>query len=388
MKNHFFTLWLSLLFAFACTSKEEEILQKPLSEQNFEFEIYDSLVVDYLGNLILMDISPDQNHFLLIDQNTDSIFVTNPKGEIQYQYKRTGEGPEMTKGNRIGIGKFLDDQSFLIPGSQGLFVYSLSGKLEKSILPDFKGVSQLVIPSSPAHAISNGIVFVNMPGRYSDLKQPGTDFQKNSKSLELVDLITGKYESVLRFPKESKFSSETQEYGIVDHYINFAIEEDSIYVAYRNEPKLFVYHISNLNAPVKVNALKFPVFIERNTESKPENEIINIRDLFLGAINRIIPLGNNLILINYLAGLSDEVAKEIIDEAGTNFDLLFEKGNKKNTRGMVLFNGSEISQTVSKPTILGNVSYVASKEEIWFSPDFEQVEKDYSVIYKTRLISK
>lgn len=386
MKIYLFLPIISFFLIFACSSKEEEA-QKPLAEQQFEFEIYDSLVVDYLGNLILMDISPDGNHFLLIDQNTDSIFVTNPEGKIKYRFKRTGEGPEMIQGNRIGIGKFLDEKSFLIPGSRGLFIYSLSGKLENSILPDFTGVSQLLMPSNPAHAISNGFVYVNMPGRYADLKV-GTDFQKNSKSLELVDLNSGEYESVLPFAKESKFSSETKEYGIVDHYINFAIEKDSIYVAYRNEPKLFVYHISNLTIPVQVNDLKFPVFIERNTESNQEIESINTRDLFLGIINKIIPLGNNLILINYLSGLTDEGAKKIIDEAKGDFDLMFKNAAEINQGGLVLFDGEDLSQIISKSEILGNLSLCNSRDEIWFSPNFEKVENDYSVIYKTRLVSK
>lgn len=388
MKNQLILPILSLFFAFSCSSKEETEVQKPLSEQNFEFEIYDSLVMDYLGNLILMDISPDGEHYLLIDQNTDSIFVTNPSGEIKHQYKRTGEGPEMIQGNRTGVGEFLDNNSYLIPSSRGVFVFSLSGDLKQSYLPEFTGISRLVIPNNPSHALSNGKVYVKMPGRYSDLEEPGIEFQQKSKQIEVLDLTTGKYESELSFPKDSKFSSETEEYGVFDYFTNFAIDRDSIYLVYRNEPKLFVYHISDLEIPAKVKLINFPQFYERNTETKPDGEAINVRDFFLGIINRIVPLEEKFLLINYLSGLSDEDAKNIIDEAKGDFNLMFKNAAAINKGGLVLFDGTEISQIIAKPAYLGNVNHAVSKDEIWFSPDFEQIENDYTVIYKTRLVSK
>lgn len=379
---------LAFILAFSCNSKEEDNIEKPLSEQNLEFEIYDSLVVDYLGNLILMDISPDGQNYLLIDQNTDSIFVTDPSGDIKYHYKRTGEGPEMILGNRTGIGEFLDNESYLIPSSRGIFVFSLSGDLKQSYLPEFTGVSRLVIPNNPSHAISNGKVYVKIPGRYSDLVEPGIEFQQKSKHLEILDLATGKYESALPFPKESKFSSETEEYGVFDYFTSFAIDRDSVYLVYRNEPKLFVYHISDLEIPTKVKLLNFPQFHERNTETKPDSEAINVRDFFLGSINQIIPLGNETVLVNYLPGLTDEEAKGVIDEAKGDFDLMFKNAEAINKGGLVLFDGTEISRIISKPIFLGNIDHLVSKDQIWFSPNFEEIENDYSVIYKTRLVSK
>lgn len=379
---------LVFILAFACNSKEEVHIENPLSEQNLEFEIYDSLVVDYLGNLILMDISPDGNHFLLIDQNTDSIFVTDSSGDIKFQYKRTGEGPEMIQGNRTGVGEFLDNESFLIPSSRGIYIYSLDGELKKSYLPEFKGISRLVSPSNTAHALHQGKVYVQMPGRYADLKEPGIEFQKNSKRLEVLDLVSGNYESVIPFPRESKYSSETEAHVVFDYYVNFTISGDSLYLAYRNEPKLYVYHVSNLDSPAKINSLAFPHFEERNMDTEADNEVINARDFFLGSINRVTAIEENALLINYLSGLTDEEAKKVIDDAKGDFDLMFKNAEAINQGGLVLFDGKELSQIISKPGYLGNINHVVSKDEIWFSPNFELIENDYSIIYKTRLVSK
>jgi len=48
--------------------------------------------VDSLGDLTLMEYqSPERISFLLIDSNTDSIFVAIATGSILHQYKRIGE---------------------------------------------------------------------------------------------------------------------------------------------------------------------------------------------------------------------------------------------------------------------------------------------------------
>jgi hypothetical protein len=388
MKNQPLLFGFILLIGFACQTKEPELPATPLSEQNLEFEIYDSLVMDYLGNVNLMDISPDGNTFLLIDQNTDSIFVTNLSGTILQQYKRTGEGPENITGNRTGIAKFFDDESFLIPSSRGIFQYSIDGSLLKSFIPDFTGLSQLVIPSNEAHFVKNNKVYMNLPGRYSDLEQNVLDFQEQSKRLEVLDIATDEFESVTHFPKTSKFSSTTKEYGSLESFSNITLKGDTLFLNFRSEPKIFGYSFSNLDSPVSVQTIPFPAFLERNPDKKVETGSFNLRDFFYGTINKIIAMDENVFLISYLGGLSDEVANEIIAEGGSDFDKIFKMAGEKNQGGLVLFDGKNISPIIRKPENLGNINKFVSKEEIWFSLNFSKAENDYSIIYKTRLVQK
>jgi hypothetical protein len=388
MKNQLSLLLLLILLAISCTKKEEQRSEKPLSKQQFKFEIYDSLVVDYLGNLVLMDISPDGQNYLMIDQNTDTLSVTDPRGEIKYKYYRNGDDPEAIPGNRTGLGKFLDNQTILIPGSQGLATYEISGKLKKVFKPDFTGMSSLVIPFNQVHDASGQKIYIYLPGRYSDLGQQGLDFQKNSKRLEVLDLNSGEFESVTPFPKESKYSSETQEFGSLDFYTTFKIEGDSLFLFFRNEPKLFSYHLSDLEKPASVKSIPYPEFIERKVDDKPVNGGFNMRDFFLGTNLSLFPTGDGDFLIQYLTGLTDEEANEVNSAAGTDFNKMFEEAEKYNGGGFALFDGSQLSSIIEKPEILGNLNKFISKNEIWFSLNFSEAENDYSVIYKTRLVSQ
>lgn len=381
----------SLLFLgilAACGESKSEKPETSLSEQNLKFEIYDSLVVDYLGNLLLMDISPDGQNYLMIDQNTDTLFVIDPQGEIKHKYYRNGDDPEAIPGNRTGLGKFLDNQTILIPGSQGIATYEISGKLKKVFKPDFTGMSSLVIPFNQVHDASGQKIYIYLPGRYSDLGQQGLDFQKNSKRLEVLNLNSGEFESVTPFPKESKYSSETQEFGSLDFYTTFKIEGDSLFLFFRNEPKLFSYHLSDLEKPASVKSIPYPEFIERKVDDKPINGGFNMRDFFLGTNLSLFPTGDGDFLIQYLTGLTDEEANEVTSAAGTDFNKMFEDAEKYNGGGFALFDGSQLSPVIEKPEILGNLNKFISKDEIWFSLNFSEAENDYSVIYKTRLVSQ
>ncbi|MBY5952788.1 DUF4221 family protein [Algoriphagus marincola] len=381
----------SLLFLgilAACGESKSEKPETSLSEQNLKFEVYDSLVVDYLGNLLLMDISPDGQNYLMIDQNTDTLFVIDPQGEIKHKYYRNGDDPEAIPGNRTGLGKFLDNQTILIPGSQGIATYEISGKLKKVFKPDFTGMSSLVIPFNQVHDASGQKIYIYLPGRYSDLGQQGLDFQKNSKRLEVLNLNSGEFESVTPFPKESKYSSETQEFGSLDFYTTFKIEGDSLFLFFRNEPKLFSYHLSDLEKPASVKSIPYPEFIERKVDDKPINGGFNMRDFFLGTNLSLFPTGDGDFLIQYLTGLTDEEANEVTSAAGTDFNKMFEDAEKYNGGGFALFDGSQLSPVIEKPEILGNLNKFISKDEIWFSLNFSEAENDYSVIYKTRLVSQ
>jgi len=388
MKNQLLLLGFILLIGFACQTKEPELQATPLSEQNLEFEIYDSLVVDYLGNVTLMDISPDGKSYLLIDQNTDSIFVTNSLGKIIHTYKRFGEGPENYPTSRIGMAKFLDENNYLIPTMTALFQYDLEGNLIRQLKPDYTGRVTTLMPYLQVHFVKNGKVYLHLPGRYGDLGEQGLEYQANARQLEVIDLQTGKFNSAVPFPSYSKYSSDTREFGAGDFLPILSVHEDSLYLIFKNEPKIFTYNLSNLEIPASVKQIPFTEFIESKEDQSQENGSFNLRNFFVGNIYSVFAIEGGEFLISYLQGLSDEAANQVISEGGSDFQKIFKEAGKINSGGMVLFNGNVLSPVIEKSEMLGSLNLFVSKDEIWFSLNFSEAENDYSVIYKTRLVQK
>ena len=388
MKNYLGLILCSLAF-FSCGKSDSEQAKSstPLSEQNLKFEIYDSLVVDYLGNLVLMDISPNQESFLLYDQSSDSIFVTDKSGSILYQFQKSGEGPGNYNDGRYGNAVFMDNSNFLIPATSGIFQYSLDGTFERQINPEFKYLPSLIISSGNSLTLKDGQGYTNYGGRYSDeYGRQGIEYQQNATLLERVDLETGEFTPVLPIPKESKFSSSELAYNNFFFYPLWQIQDDSLHLTFKNEPKVFSYSLEDLSAPKNVKTIPLLTFLESTPTGNTVENSFNLEDLFLGTINSLNLTEDNEFLIDYLSGLSKEEYNQSMEAVGGDINKIWGEAEKLNTGGYILFDGRYISPIIEKPELLGQLSKFVSKDEIWFSLDFESAENDYSVIYKTRIV--
>lgn len=387
MKNLNFLLLLPfVVIVLACSAEKEKTKRTTsLSDQRFEFEIYDSLVVDYLGNLMLMDISPDGSHFLFIDEASDSILVTDKAGEILYQYKKSGEGPEGYNKGRTGRAVFLSNEEFVVPTTSQIVQFNIKGKFTKRFKPDFNGFAYLNIPSSKVLYKQGDYFYTKFTGRYTDLIQQGTDYQTKSTQLERVNIQTGQFEPIISFPKDSKYNSKEIEFGILDFQPVFTVAQDSLYVLFRNEPKIFGYSLTNLDSPVYSRPIPLPFFMERDVSKKLENGGFVTRDYLLGSINSICKIDDSAFLISYNSGLTDEQFDEVSSVAGNDLNKVFAEAAKFSVIETIVFNGNSISKGIKEPEPLGSIAKFISKDEIWFNLDYSKVENDYSVIYKTRL---
>jgi hypothetical protein len=391
MKNHyhFFSLFFLLTFLACSGEKKEAQPSISLSDQKLEFEIYDSLVVDYLGNLLLMDISPDGQNYLMIDQNTDTILLVNPKGNIQEKLFLKGEGPGLYKDSRWGLAKFISNQEFILSTGSSFYQFRTSGGLEKEYKLGFPVFSSLTVQNGNNIQVLGNQVFANISGRDIDKwGAGGIEYQQNARLIEVLDLTTGEFEPAIKFPKSSKFSSDEKAYFDLLYFRQLAVTKDSLFLVFRNEPKIYGYPINDFGQTPSVKIIPFKNFIENKPKSDKASDSFNIGDIFVGTINGIHYTENRQFLIDYLSGLSEEEFQKVNSETGGNFSKIFEIAERSNDGGFVLFDGSQLSPIIEKPEILGTLNKYVSKDEIWFSLNFSEAENDYSVIYKTRLVNQ
>ncbi|SIO13043.1 hypothetical protein [Algoriphagus halophilus] len=371
------------VFSIACS--EEKVAEQtsiPLPSQNLEFEIYDSLVVDHLGNLTLMDISPDGSTFLLQDQGSNDILVINGQGEILYQYNNSEDGPNSYI-NKSGKALFINNEEYLIPTTMNLVQYKLSGELLNTFKPEFSGSANLIVSSSKSVIKQGENYFFKIQGRY-----PEQNDLVNSRNLEKVNVNTGEYQPIIPIPKSSKFANPEANFAGFDYYPVFDVDQDSLYFIFRNEPNLYTFSLSNLDSPAFTKTIPFEEFIERNSSQGLENGGFNIRDLLLGSINDLKKMESGEFLIFYTSGLTDQEAEEAMSGVSSDFNQIFENADKVNTTGYVIFDGQAVSKLIEKNELLSNLAKFVSRDEIWFNLNFSEVENDYSVIYKTRIVQK
>lgn len=389
IETKLFLLLVTIALAISCSPKEDKLTEKPLSEQQLEFEIYDSLVVDYLGNLYLADITKDGETFLLVNDQTDSIFLANSKGEIVSKFKRSGEGPGDYRLSRVNPPQFLNNSEIIIAAWKGFYCYSFSGEFTRSFELEYLPTSSLIDQYNNKMAILDNKLIYPWEGRNADsMGVQGKKFQLQTKRVEVLDLQNGSFTPAIPFPDQSKFKTDQKSFFNFYYNTRLAGLEDSVYVIFRNEPKLFIYHINDLEKPASVFEIPFKEFIERAPKDTDEQVGYEMKDLYSGAVNQIIPLKKGRFLIFYTRGLSEEEFNQLSSSSGGMNEKFFTEMEKINTYGWVLFDGKSISNLIEMKPEIGNLGKFISKEEIWFSPDYYEVEKDYVVLYKTRLVSK
>lgn len=387
MKLNYHALLLALPLLFSCNTKLDRNDSNSKIKGYYEFEIYDSLVVDYKGQVQLMDISLDGNIYLLIDQTNSTIIVSDRQGEIQQEYNRRGEGPKNYGQDRNGLATFISNEEYIIPTTKGVFKYNLAGELIEKWTPDFHAYSSSIDPMHRNSFISDDKVYLRLEGRSREFGE-GLEYQTKAKNLEVLTMNNGMYSPIIPFPKSSRFSSDKTTYSSMERTPIFSMNMDSLYVAFTNEAKLYSYHISQLDSPTRTLTIPFPLFIEAEGSEGATTTSLNARDFFRGTILNIIPLSNGLFIIDYTSGLTDEVAAEVISNGGQSVEKIIQEATKRNTIAKVIFDGKSISNPIVEPEMLGNLNKFVSNDEIWFTLDFSKVENDYSVIYKTRLKKK
>lgn len=361
----------------------------PLSEQTFEFEIYDSLVVDYLGNLYLADITEDGKTFLLIDQRSDTLFVADREGTILSKFKRLGDGPGFYQSSRLGPPSFLSPKEIIVPAFRGFYLYSLSGEPTRSFLPEFIPTISLIDTYNNNLVVHDDHVIFPWEGRLSEeLGVDGKEFQMASSRVEVLDLESGKFSPAIPFPDSSKFRTGEKTYLNVNYHTLIASSSDTLYVAFRNEPVIYGYSFSDLTNPASIQPIPFEEFIQKEPKEEAHYGTYDMKDIYVGMIQNLHPTEKQRFLLTYNRGLTDQEYDEIFALETSDPEEFSRKRNKTNTNGQVLFDGKSVSKVIMKPESLGFTFKFISEEEIWFTPNFEYAENDYSVIYKTRLVAK
>lgn len=106
------SLILIVLFAtilFSCSAKETNTVIDPVRE--LQFEVVDSIMVDVLEDLVILDYQDELDQYLMKERRGGKILLVNGKGGLIKEVELAGEGP-----NQVPIiweGRFLGKDRFI-----------------------------------------------------------------------------------------------------------------------------------------------------------------------------------------------------------------------------------------------------------------------------------
>lgn len=368
---------------FSCSSSEKETVKE--SPDSYTLEILDSLVVDYIGVMAWSHISPNSEHFLAMDQQKSDILLIDRNGEIKKIINKTGDQPESIGPNLSGRPQFRNDEEIALLGSKGMFIFGLDGNLKESIKPEFDPISNLIIQNADQFQFIDENNAVAVYGA-RDPEGAGFYTEATGTKLEAIDVERGTFTGILSYPTTSRFNTN-KTFPITNSIPVFRANKKGIYLAFKNEPKIYHYGWENLEISKNEINLKIESFqLMKGKDPKAvDKEVIrfDVRDFAYGSINNIFLSGDKIVL-SYNQGLSDEEYKNIT-EGISAFQESFRVVGQKNKSILAVFDEEGFPINMIVPDFLGRLEFVDKEGYLWFSPNKNEVERDYEVLYKTKL---
>lgn len=376
----------TLLLYFSCSQKKDSSSQKIA---DFHLKIVDSLRIDYLGNLRIIDYDP-QSHSYLARGNGDMEFmILDRDGLTKSTFDFPSDGPHALYGpiNPIGLS---DGKIEFHVMNQGFFRYDFNGnRIWQYKLPfDYFYINGL--SGDAIYPLGGEIAFIR-PERAEVVSDESTTsiFEGIYRQpiLQVFDTVSNSSRETMSFPPNSMYNDGNFYFWMFPTVIRSG-KEWILY--FRNEMKFWVYKEDNgevifdrevsLEVNDAVKAIGVPFDQEEDYSELTKNN-------FPGSIRRIYRSTNRTIVI-YNKGIAESLASQYDrDESSGRLEL---EKLKKNYVAVfdayfnLLQNNIPVPQGLIFTTVLTEDDEILALKH----PDFFETEDDFVIYYKLKLLNQ
>ena len=367
-----------VLFTFAISCTEKKYEEKSQSWEK-SLLLQDSVLVEYMERLIVMDASKEFDKFLALNPKTDEIVIFNFDGSISSSLTNERDSPKSVK--NIFSLTFMEDD-ILVGGSPlKLAVYDRYGT-QKDVL------------KTPALTPRMSTLLQKQIFLTSDNKILGHFHAYPDSSLSnglirpMLGLIDRENESaskpLLTMPSESKYS-DGQFHGYVFPVLLYS--EDKLFISYSNEPKVYIYKYQgaelHLDGYVDLEISDF-IEIHPSPSENTYNFDRNHREMKPGMIWKILVDDEQIYLV-YTKGIPEGKFDSEIHDKATKYAL---ESNPMYL--MVLDKDFRILQKDIAIPYFINGGFTSVSNDGRFigrkNPVFSDVEAEHEVFYTFRLV--
>ncbi|UZD24640.1 hypothetical protein PBT90_14760 [Algoriphagus halophytocola] len=397
MKEHFSKLLTIalLLVSWACSENKEQVSE---AAKTYEWVIADSLDLDFLGNPMLTDVSPDGSKLVFFDQPSSKILITDSEGNLNHSFSKVEDTPD-AYGFMLERPGFFRGEQVAVFGMNGLFIYDLEGEMQQKIPhPESLGGagSMTFIGKSVETATLDGkeyLIPISVRPRNSF---PGEqEFYDTYRAIELVDPDAETMTELIPFEEGSHFLNG-KGYIQSDYAPAYEAKDGKLYIVHGGDPKLYVYQLRpELAALDTVIQLDIPGFILPEGKDRAEFQEGHIEIRGGTAAFRNIHILDDLILLNYYAGIEPAKSQEAeaLWTSGNEEEAraMYQKIESEVPKGTLIYQLSDLSYLghVTQPDLTGGRTYASGGGFAWFqkTPD-PDVEEDFLRVYKMKLVER
>ncbi|MGM0579833.1 MAG: hypothetical protein ACQETL_04085 [Bacteroidota bacterium] len=394
MRNFLFITCITLAIIFSSCSSEKAKENISDSDIEFQFEIVDSLLVDYLGVPLLCDFSPSQEHVLFFNKRNTEFIITDVKGEIISQFTKEGDIPD-NPGTLSDRPIFYDNHTVIAHGQKGIWAYDFEGenvwKIEREQPLSYwfsKSYGRSMYLLEPEHYFT----VINYDQLAIDASKDS--LYENQHALKIVNKNSESTKAAIPLESFSRYL-DGKGYQSSSMLPSNHFRGNQMVISYQKEDLIYIYEWKNksfqLADTFSLNINPFYLDEGKDRESL-EGQIgfsmggkmgeAEVRGTWL--------LSEDQVLVFYNKGIKEPERKEPkMEKVGENSMKLVTPDNIPEDEFQVYREGKKYGRPFKLPNALSTLLYVDG-DFVWFKKNYEAlgVEDDHAVFYKTKLIEQ
>ena len=378
-------LTLFVISFFACESPTSSYSSE---DQELNLEITDSIRIDYIGKLNLMDVNPEYQMILFFDPQNMKFVSTDFDGKILGEFSKDRDSPDGFGFYPMAAGRFNENKNIQVVSMLGIYEYDLAGNL----LSSKRIPRDQALPFSGRADAKREIQFVNdkilLAGSIArgDYNKTQPEFYDTYLQLVWADPKTGEFEQFLHLDPESIFQNNMS-HEPTTLSTSFDVVGDQLYVISGTDPFLNIYGLEPPYTKDKRIPLELTNYrLNPGEDPKKADPRMITYDPSFGIIQKLVKVGDKL-LITYETGYDEEDALSSKENKSDEEWEVFNSrvARKYKPRYQILdFDGSLLTDS-KIPDELSDL-FVSRDGALWFlgKPNTE-VEEDFYTLYKVEI---
>lgn len=241
-----FILFLLICSQLSCSSGND----RKVSENNGpQLIVTDSLIVEYLGNLIITDIKADRSEYLMYDGQRKEFLRINAAGDVVLKKNLSEDGKD-SFGSYFYTANFFGQDKVLIVTYTGIYTYDLEFNLiEKEETP--LNIYTNTVNDSHANLLSNNKIFTSrLPSKLSEDFFSQEDHLSSFPFLSVYDIDEKDFIAEQFIPKETQMIKRPGKYReTAPHSILIGKE---LFLLYFYSPEIYKFNFPDLSFIEKI----------------------------------------------------------------------------------------------------------------------------------------